>query len=282
MRLAYNEATCKQRSSLEQDLDLCVKHGVQEIELRFDMLDRYLESHSREQLAALLRAKDVRPITLNAIFNINFCDEAQWNSIQAQFRRACEFGSLLGANCVIILPSVMEGGQLPPWESILDDTVRNLKALAKLGGETGMRIAFEPIGDPSRCVRSIRESWEVVRRIDDPSIGLALDAYNLYLHRGLADVEDILQIDPERIFIVHVDDANENVPLNRLGTFDRVLPGDGAIDLNSFVRAIDETGYAGAYSVEILNQEYWRLPPEALFAEAIEKTKKALSCIERK
>ena len=282
MRLAYNEATCKLRSSLEQDLDMCESHGIREIELRFDMLDRYLETHSQEELAALFRARNVRPITLNAIFDVNFCGDAQWDSIVSQFRRACELGSLLDVNCVIVLPSLMEGRALTPWETILEDSVRNLRALANLGRESGMRIAFEPIGDLRRCVRSIRESWEVVRRIDDPAVGLALDAYNLYLHRGLVDVEDILRIDAERIFIVHIDDAAANVPLERLGTFDRALPGDGAIDLTSFVRAIDATGYTGAYSIEILNQEYWKRPPESLFAEAVEKIKKALVCIERK
>lgn len=280
MRLAYNEATCKIRSSLETDLDLCRKFRIRDIELRFDMLKQYLENHTETELVELFHGSCVTPITLNAIFDINFCSEKQWDYILEQLRFACHIGRLLDVHCVIVLPTVLKHPEVYTWQEIKENTISSLKNLAEFGSEDDMKIAFEPIGEAGRCVRSIREAWEIVSQIPDSKIGLALDAYNLYLYKGLKDVRDISLIDPERIFIVHINDAAD-IPIERLGTFDRRIPGDGVIDVESFVREINTAGYQGAYSIEILNQEYWTRDPWKLFKEAYKKTWKILSRIEK-
>lgn len=281
MRIAYNEATCRERSSLEGDLCLCRKYGVKEIELRFDMIERYLACHSVKEFQGLFRDSGVRPITLNAIFNINFLTEVRRRDIAEQMRRAGQIGRWIGANCVIVLPSDGEATGRHAWPSIREDSIQNLRWLAQIGATDGMRVAFEPIGAKERCVRSISAAWEIVRAVAREDVGLALDAYNLYMYDGLRDVNDIAQIDPKKVFIVHLDDADANIPYGRLGTFDRKLPGDGSIDLKTFVAQFEALGYEGPYSIEILNQQYWQRTPEALFHEALEKTRKLMKDLER-
>lgn len=233
-------------------------------------------------MKSLFLESGIEPITLNAIFNINFCDAVQWRSIEEQFQFACKIGRLLDVHCVIVLPSEREDREKIGWEAIRADTVRNLKKMADAGRGEGMRIAFEPVGARERCVRSLREAWEVVSAVDDPLVGLALDAYNLFLCERLEDVEDILQMDPERIFIVHVDDADAAVPHSQLGTFDRELPGKGAIDLHRFIGKLIEVGYKGPYSMEILNKSYWQRDVESLFRETYERTAALLEDVERR
>ena len=41
LKLGYNEATCKENSCVEKDLELCEKYGYDYIELRLDMLKEY-------------------------------------------------------------------------------------------------------------------------------------------------------------------------------------------------------------------------------------------------
>ena len=48
LKLGFNEATCKENSSVEQDLELCEKYGYEYIELRLDMLKDYLKDHTLE------------------------------------------------------------------------------------------------------------------------------------------------------------------------------------------------------------------------------------------
>ena len=283
MRIAYNQATCKERSSLDRDVRLCVQHGIREIELRFDMIDRYLKDHTPQQMRALFADGNVRPITLNAIFNINFLDASGRESIGAQMRRACALGELLDIHCVIVLPSDCNADGRHSEAEIFRDSVSNLKWLAEIGRDCGMKIAFEPIGARARCVRSIAQAWEIVRATGDPRIGLALDAYNLYQYRRLEDVGDIASVDPERIFIVHINDAVPEIMYDRLGSFDRSLPGDGCIDLRPFVEQLENAGYQGPYSVEVLNPSLWEIDPDVLFESAVQKTRAVLAaCAEEK
>ena len=54
LKLGYNEATCKENSTVEKDLALCEKYGYDYIELRLDMLKDYLQTHTVEDLKAFL------------------------------------------------------------------------------------------------------------------------------------------------------------------------------------------------------------------------------------
>jgi 2-keto-myo-inositol isomerase len=42
--------------------------------------------------------------------------------------------------------------------------------------------------------------------------------------------------------------------------FDRVLPGEGALDLPEIIAALERNGYDGFFSIELFNADLWRLP----------------------
>ena len=55
LKLGYNEATCKENSSVEKDLILCEKYGYDYIELRLDMLKEYFKTHTIDGLRLSLK-----------------------------------------------------------------------------------------------------------------------------------------------------------------------------------------------------------------------------------
>ena len=274
MEIGYNEATCKDLSSLEKDLALAEAVGFTAFELRFDMVEKYLAAHSYSDLENLFSRHRIHPVTINAIFSINFASADHWKKIEAQMELAGNIASKSGADILLALPVV---GKEPPAYSrqeIIDDTVSVLVKLAEMGNKR-LRIAFEPLGYKYSYVRSIHDAWEIVKQVNRPDVGLALDAYNLYHYDFLNDVDDILQIAPEKIFIVHINDAR-NIPFEDLGTYDRLLPGDGIIDCVRFIKTLCGCGYDGVVSVEILNYDLWKIPPEQLIREAYEKSRNIL------
>ena len=273
MKLGYNQATCKGCSSLETDLMLCEKYGIEHIELRFDMIRAYLENHSKQDLKALFDDHPVQPVTLNAIFDINFLSKTHWNQMLELFDFAHEIGQLLSVRNVLVLPTEFPEPPRMPWNQIVDDCVHVLNALADRGAGD-MRIAFEPIGAVGRCVRSIAQANEVIRAVNRKDVGLAVDAYNLYQYDAFNDIDDLRLLDPKSIFIVHINDANLAIPFDRLATFDRVMPGDGSIDVAKFIEAINSTGYDGVYSIELLNLDYWKREAQDVFLDALQKTRK--------
>ena len=73
LKLGYNEATCKENSSVEKDLELCEKYGYDYIELRLDMLKEYFKTHTIDDLKAFFAKSHLKPFAFNSIENINFC-----------------------------------------------------------------------------------------------------------------------------------------------------------------------------------------------------------------
>jgi hypothetical protein len=58
----------------------------------------------------------------------------------------------------------------------------------------------------------------------------------------------------------YVTDVRSSVK-EKLGDGDRVLPGEGVLPLAEFRDAILSTGYEGDWSLELLNEELWRMDP---------------------
>jgi 4-hydroxyphenylpyruvate dioxygenase len=57
---------------------------------------------------------------------------------------------------------------------------------------------------------------------------------------------------------------------------DRVLPGDGDIPLAAIAQRLNEIGYDGYVSVELMNPGLWRVPPRQFGEIAMTALRKAL------
>jgi sugar phosphate isomerase/epimerase len=63
--------------------------------------------------------------------------------------------------------------------------------LAELARPYGIKLAFEPIGNKRWCVRSLDQALEIVMAVGSANVGFALDAFNLFLNKRLADIDGI-------------------------------------------------------------------------------------------
>lgn len=91
LKLGFNEATCKENSSVEKDLALCEKYGYDYIELRLDMLKDYLKTHTVDDLKAFFAGSHLKPFAFNSIENINFCTPAAWKGSSSCSRSAVKW-----------------------------------------------------------------------------------------------------------------------------------------------------------------------------------------------
>ncbi|MDY3617583.1 sugar phosphate isomerase/epimerase family protein [Agathobaculum sp.] len=272
MELCYNLQTCSETSTLDRDVRLCAEAGFPLIEIDFQKARQYLQSHSLDDLTGLLRRYGLKCATINAIFSINFCSEAQWADICSQFDFACDLGRAAGADTVIVLSS--ERADLPDgWtpEAVFEDTAAALHRLADLGRNSGMKIAFEPVG--TMAIGDIATAWRLVREVDRPEVGLAVDDFNLFLWDVGADFDMIRGLDPEKIFIAHINDADA-MPFAQLDQMHRCMPGDGRIDVRRYMDCLRACGYRGPVSVEVLNPRIWARGPETVIPEAYERLRK--------
>ena len=96
LKLGFNEATCKENSCVEKDLELCEKYGYDYIELRLDMLKEYFKTHTIDDLKAFFAKSHLKPFAFNSIENINFCTPEEWKELVELFTFGCEVAHQIG------------------------------------------------------------------------------------------------------------------------------------------------------------------------------------------
>ncbi len=133
---------------------------------------------------------------------------------------------------------------------MLDD----LRALGERAARRNMRIGYEALAW-GRHVCDHRDAWSLVRDVAHPNIGLVLDSFHS-LSRKIS-IASIGDIDPAKLFLVQIADA----PLLDMDYLSwsrhfRNMPGQGDFALDSYARAIANTGYQGFWSLEIFNDRF--------------------------
>jgi Sugar phosphate isomerases/epimerases len=264
MKACYNEATTLQNSDLEKDIVLAEKAGFEYIELWIVQIEKYLETHSSEEMVKLFEGRRIKPFAIDSFEDILFNDE--YEKLKEKFVRVCEYGKILDVHNIVMVPTVKKGiNKQYTKEEIDKEAVCVLTELAELGDPYGMRLAFEPIGFADCTVRSIRHAWKIVQKADRKNIGLTLDVFNDYLYNGLQDIESIKEIDGEKIFIFHIDDAPV-LPLDqyKVNHSDRVLPGAGGLPYRRFIKLLKEQGFDIEASIELFNPTFYMMEPETV------------------
>ena len=145
--------------------------------------------------------------------------------------------------------------------------VQGLREAARVAADLGLRLALEPV-HPSimhewSLVCTLHETLELIEEVGEQNLGVLFDTWHL------GDAPDVLQTTrrhAHRIYGVHVNDRRNPTRSWK----DRVLPGEGTLDLPAILGALDAGGYSGWYDLEIFSDDgtfgevypdsLWRLP----------------------
>jgi 4-hydroxyphenylpyruvate dioxygenase len=129
----------------------------------------------------------------------------------------------------------------------IDRAADDFHQLGERAAKRGLRVAFEALAW-GRHINDYRDSWEVVRRADHPSIGLVLDSFHI-LVRG-TDPKD-------RIFLVQIADAPRlDMDYLSWSRHYRCFPGQGDLAIDQFMAALQATGFDGLISLEIFSDRF--------------------------
>ncbi len=145
-----------------------------------------------------------------------------------------------------------------------------LGVLADESARLGIPIGLEPMSTYER------EDWTLVSTLGDAAafvdeagadVGLVFDTWHLWDTPAL---EDEIARYGDRFVAVQVNDWRSPTR----SWCDRVLPGDGVIDLASVLDAVERTGWSGCYDLEVFSDDgtfgddfedsLWKLPAEEL------------------
>jgi len=126
-------------------------------------------------------------------------------------------------------------------------------------------LAFEFLGQTDCSVQTLELADEIVVKVNRRNIGLVIDSF--HFHAGGSTIRMIEALDPKRLFIFHINDA-EDLPRQKLTDANRVLPGLGILPLQEIIAAFRKIGFDANASVEIFRPEYWERDPFELARDA--------------
>lgn len=163
--------------------------------------------------------------------------------------------------------TIVTGGTEPGTKGVLETQKRLADRLAQLAlyaAVRGVHLALEPLnpmfGGNRTCLFTVADALEVVRKVNAPNVGIAVDVYHVWWDRTLPQNLAAAQ---GRILGYHLCDWLENT---RHMLLDRGMMGDGVADLKAIRDGAEKAGYQGLCEVEIFSADNWwkRDPTEVL------------------
>jgi len=264
MKLALNGATTM-RANLETDLRAAKAAG-------FDYLEIWaakIKDKSIAELKDLFAEAGVPPLSINSIEHITFRDADAYEGIKRQCREFSEIAAAIGCPYIVVVPGRLPAGDV----DVVAESVRVLTELCDIAAEYGVALGFEFLGQPDCSVPTLGLANEIVRAAARDNLGLVIDSFHYYT--GGSTIEMIEALDPSRLFIFHIDDA-EDLPRDQLTDAHRLLPGLGILPLRQIISAFKRIGYDANASVEIFRPEYWKRDPFELAQDAKDAVERLL------
>lgn len=262
MKLALNGATTM-KADLATDIRAASAAGFDCLEIWAAKLKAFLATNTTDDLNLLFRENHIEPYSINSIEHVTFRDEDGQIRLRSECEEICRLASELACPYVVVVP-----GRRPQGTSrtqVIEESVRTLTELSGIANRFGVSLAFEFLGQPDCSVQTLALAEEIVRETARENVGLVIDSFHFYA--GGSTIESIEALDPARLFIFHINDA-EDLPREQLEDRHRLLPGLGILPLKEIVTALRRIAYDRVASVEIFRPEYWERDPFELARDA--------------
>lgn len=195
--------------------------------------------------------------------------EFEYPILLDEIKRRMELALRLGAPYIVATP--------PYAPCDIRQITDRYKDLLELGRKVGIRPTFEYISF-FNSVKTLSRAWQVVRDADDADATLILDAFHNWNSNSTLD--DLRKIPVERISHYHIDDAHPDKPATTQTDPDRVMIGEGQIDLAAEVGLLKDKGFDGTVSLELFNRDLWEQDPAEVLKLGMERMRPILGIAE--
>ena len=223
-----------------------------------------------EGTRALLSRLKLKPAAVS--FPVDFRkDDTVFQAGLKKLGAAAEFAAAIG--CPRMATWVIASSPLPKDEQRKIYKERFTVAAEVLAG-SGVRLGLEFLGplalrrqNPHEFIWRMSEMAEFAAECG-PNVGLLLDAW--HWHHAGATTQDIISAGRQRIVHVHISDSAK-LPPEQVKDNERLLPGEGVIDLAGFLQALAKIGYSDALSTEVFGRTK-DMPVEEAAAAGLKST----------
>ena len=152
----------------------------------------------------------------------------------------------------------------------LDIIAERYRELLDVGSQTGVIPQLELWGFSTTLSR-LGELAYVATAAEHEDACVLPDFYHIY--KGGSRFTGLGMIEATRMHVFHINDYPDQPPRESIQDAQRVFPGDGVCPLVETIAMLFRHGFAGVFSLELFNPEYWQRDALAVAREGLEKTK---------
>jgi sugar phosphate isomerase/epimerase len=250
LTFCLNTSTIKPQPLLEK-IRLVADAGFRGVELWINDIYEYIGQGGevRDVEKALSDYGLIVPCTI-AVRNWGEASELEYHLALDEAKRRLELASRLGSPYLVATP--------PREPCDTAQLTARYKDLLELGRSAGCKPTFEYISFFGSAFK-LSHAWEVVQQVDDADATLIYDSFHTW--NSDSSLAELRQIPANRISHWHIDDAHPEMAATTQTDPNRVMPGDGQIDLAAEIAIMREIGYSGTVSLELFNRELWDQDP---------------------
>jgi sugar phosphate isomerase/epimerase len=263
----YSERKCMKTSlnparlgangfSFKQFVDLAAQHGV---DFGIGSAMRLAEAEGGvEALKEYVASQKVAPAVFGLDVEWRKDDDTFYQGL-AKLPAQAAFAQALGAErCTTWMPPAVNG-ELSVW---FDQTATRFREVALVFANHGIRLGLEWVGPhhlragganamgANPGIFTLDGTLDLIAEIGQPNVGLLVDCYHCFT-TGIGEAE-LAKLTNSQIVHVHVNDAPQGTTPATAKDGERVLPGEGVINLSGFLNGLKAAGYEGYVAAEVL------------------------------
>lgn len=267
--------------SLLEYADLAVRHGFDGIDI--PSLTAVMRTAEEFGGAAGLKEELARRNIVPVIFGLApemGLEGVEWRKDEETFRRSLKnltpiatFAEKLGVTrCYTYLPPAIDADP-DEWEKLF---ACRLREISRLLAAHGIRLGVEWLGPhhlranganamgANPFIFTMERTLAFIEKIGVENTGLVLDALHLYTTN--AGEREIVHLAASQVVHVHVSDVMKGKGPAGARSDERLLPGEGEVDLAGLLRGLQAIGYQDYAAVEVIAAENIAQTPDAAAA----------------
>jgi len=248
-----------------QQIEIAQRAGYEAIELWHDHIDAHLRTGGT--LNEIRRAIDDNGLVVpTTIYLAGWFqpDGVEHSKALDEVRRRLEQSAAVGATFAIAGP--------PAGKADRELGARHYSELLEIGKSFGIRPAFEYLGFVED-INTIDDAIDIIQRSGHPDATIVVDPFHCW--RGGGPIASLSKLNASQIAISHFNDAPAEPDPSTQQDSDRVLPGDGAIDLVLYCDQLASIGYNRFLSLELFREDLWARDPLEVATIGLEKMRQA-------
>lgn len=230
--------TCMQ-GDFEESIKFLSDHGYTGVEL----MTTYPQSLDWEGLGSIMERWGVRPVLVctgeMGGLGYNVSDPIPYRRTQSlrRIREAIDMAAFFGVNINAGRIKGLYCDALPREETVRL-AAEGFGELSDYAAEKGVSISLETAAYVfMNFINTCAEAEDLIRRVNRPNFGLMMDLFHMYVEEPDL-LASIRRYSPYNLH-VHLADSN------------RKAPGKGSLNFKEILSAFHDSGYDGAFTVEV-------------------------------